>query len=391
MIHPAKAAIGLADRLSGYILLQVQRNGETWYVYPKDKQRYYLGNPIDAFHVMKVLSLGISNADLAKIPVAGSASTGDPALRQRLSGYFLLQVEDRGRVWYVYPKNQQRYYLGSPTTAFYIMGHLSVGITNADLSAIPVASGFDAPTPTIAGLKYTTPTVATSRGSFVVDTLAVDQAEHRIMTDTAQTVDCRNGCTVYPLVTYVTRRKAVAGIHGTYFCPTDYASCAGQTNSYLYPVFNSFSRMMINNGRIKYTTQPLVAIDDQNRPSYYHRAIDFRGQGTFESTAGRPLQAAISNGPAMVEQGRNVLNTAILDAKQATVKSYRGAFGWKGSTYYLMVVRGATIIDSAAVMEALGLDYAINLDGGGSTALYTNGHYVIGPGRHLPNAIVVTP
>ena len=80
-----------------------------------------------------------------------------------------------------------------------------------------------------------------------------------------------------------------------------------------------------------------------------------------------------------------------MDTKQRTVKSYRGAIGWKGSTMYFYVVRGATVTDSAAVAEALGLDYAMNLDGGGSTAMMQNGSYILGPGRNIPDAILLVP
>jgi len=42
----------------------------------------------------------------------------------------------------------------------------------------------------------------------------------------------------------------------------------------------------------------------------------------------------------------------------------------------------------AYVFKALGAKSAINLDEGGSTALYYNGHYLDGPGRNIPNAII---
>ena len=38
----------------------------------------------------------------------------------------------------------------------------------------------------------------------------------------------------------------------------------------------------------------------------------------------------------------------------------------------------------------LGADNALNLDGGGSTAMYFGGGYISGPGRLLPNAVVLT-
>lgn len=32
----------------------------------------------------------------------------------------------------------------------------------------------------------------------------------------------------------------------------------------------------------------------------------------------------------------------------------------------------------------------MNLDGGGTSAMFTDGQYKVGPGRQLPNAVVLT-
>lgn len=56
-------ASNLTDRLSGRILLQVESKGEAWYVSPENKKRYYLGRPSDAFLLMQNLGLGVSNKD----------------------------------------------------------------------------------------------------------------------------------------------------------------------------------------------------------------------------------------------------------------------------------------------------------------------------------------
>ena len=45
-------AAGLATKLKGKILLQVEKNGEAWYVSPKNEKRYFLGRPADAFSLM---------------------------------------------------------------------------------------------------------------------------------------------------------------------------------------------------------------------------------------------------------------------------------------------------------------------------------------------------
>ena len=51
----------------GKIFLQVERNGEAWYVNPTDGKRYFLGRPTDAFQVMRNLGLGISNNNFDKL------------------------------------------------------------------------------------------------------------------------------------------------------------------------------------------------------------------------------------------------------------------------------------------------------------------------------------
>ncbi len=55
-------------------------------------------------------------------------------LAKRLSGKILLQVEDKGRAWYVNPLNNLRYYLGSPADAYNLMRKLALGISNDNFS-----------------------------------------------------------------------------------------------------------------------------------------------------------------------------------------------------------------------------------------------------------------
>ncbi|MDD2584600.1 MAG: hypothetical protein PHE99_06645, partial [Bacteroidales bacterium] len=59
----------LLTRSLGQIYIQVETNGEAWYIEPKTKKRYYLGRPLEAFGIMRQFGLGITNEDLNKIPV----------------------------------------------------------------------------------------------------------------------------------------------------------------------------------------------------------------------------------------------------------------------------------------------------------------------------------
>jgi exopolysaccharide biosynthesis protein len=135
----------------------------------------------------------------------------------------------------------------------------------------------------------------------------------------------------------------------------------------------------------------MIAFDYSNTPRYYAHAKDILGSDLFSSPNLTNIRALIGNSPMLVVAGKNVANPATMDTKQRTVKSFRGILGWKGRTLYFVIVRSATVVDSAAVAQALGLDYALNLDGGGSTAMVQNGGYLVGPGRNLPNAILLVP
>lgn len=185
----AGLAASLSARLTGRILLQVQSKGEAWYVNPTDQKRYGLGRPSQAWAITRELSIGITNADLAKIPVGLINNTGvadndqdglpndletalganpnspdsdqdgyndllelnnnyNPAGAGRLPidnnftkqnlGKIFLQTESKGEAWYVNPADQKKYFFGRPDDAFIIMKNLSLGITNENLNQITV-------------------------------------------------------------------------------------------------------------------------------------------------------------------------------------------------------------------------------------------------------------
>ncbi|TSC55740.1 MAG: hypothetical protein Greene101420_673 [Parcubacteria group bacterium Greene1014_20] len=128
---------GLGQRLAGRILIDVDKKGEAWYIYPKDNKRYYLGRPSDAFNVMRKLGLGITNTDLAKISVANGNGT---STSNGKIGYILLQVQSKGEAWYYNPVNRKRYFLGRPLDALSIIKNLGMGIKNSDLTKIPLGT-----------------------------------------------------------------------------------------------------------------------------------------------------------------------------------------------------------------------------------------------------------
>lgn len=131
-------ADSVTDRVLGRILLQVEDHGEAWYVSPVDNSRYYLKDGPAAYEALRTFGLGITNADLAKIPVAGESATSSVSwdLVARLKGRILLQVENHGEAWYVNPADGYRTYLKDGAAAYSLMRNFGLGITNADLSTI---------------------------------------------------------------------------------------------------------------------------------------------------------------------------------------------------------------------------------------------------------------
>ncbi len=132
---PYFAFADLSENLSGMILLQVEEKGEAWYVYPDDLNRYYLGRPDDAFEIMRNLGLGIKHSELSQYL--------DSTFPQRLLGKILIDVEENGEAYYIYPKDLKGYYLGRPSDAFQIMREKGLGITNLDLTKIKVYGEYE--------------------------------------------------------------------------------------------------------------------------------------------------------------------------------------------------------------------------------------------------------
>lgn len=181
----------LINRLRGHILLQVEDKGQAWYVDADSNERYYLADGRSAYQALQAFGLGISDADLEKIPVGLNdqfvftdtdsdglpdqleASLGtdpndqdsdndglsdkqellngyDPrgsrrfaistALVDRLKGKILLQVQKHGEAWWINPEDGMRYYLKDGDAAYNIMRFLSLGIKNTDLQQIGVGS-----------------------------------------------------------------------------------------------------------------------------------------------------------------------------------------------------------------------------------------------------------
>jgi len=120
-------------------------------------------------------------------------------------------------------------------------------------------------------------------------------------------------------------------------------------------------------------------------PTYYRRAYVY-GQGP---TANLPITAGITMFMLLLQGGAILDISAEQTAKQQE-REMKGSIGTDGTFIYLVITENASLVESQYVLQALGVQDALNLDGGGTSAMWINGQYTVGPGRLLPNAILLT-
>jgi hypothetical protein len=294
-------------------------------------------------------------------------------------------VNDGGAIWVT--KGNTKF--GFPTAACFLNFGFTFtvtlsGSTNGMSQAGTVCGDAPAGVPSTGAVStYTTPTITTSQGSFAVkmETFNLASGKIRVLTDTAADRDCATDCPVTSLGAYVSANGGQAGMNGTYLCPAAYPECAGKTNSFFWKVIDSKLGKVINANNGLGDGDPFITFDSLGQAKYFHRFLDYKDSG-FNAAAG-------INSASIIENGTITLNYAKLDDKQRSTKSTQGAMALKGQTLYLIHVMNATVPDQALVLQALGVDHAILLDGGGSTAMMYDNAYKSGPGRNIPNAVIV--
>lgn len=225
------------------------------------------------------------------------------------------------------------------------------------------------------GSGFSRQSVKLDIGTYLVDIVAADMGSTRVIVDTASDSTCARDCPALPLSEYVARSGAFAGINGSYFCPADYPSCADKKNSFDTLLMNK-NKVYFNSENNVYSTVPVV-IFLSGSMRFVGRSLDW-GRDTSPD-------GVLAMQPLLLSGG-NVVFGGDDDPKRGS-KGNRSFVGNKGSTAYIGVVHGATVAEVARVLKELGLENALNLDNGGSTALWSGG-YKVGPGRNIPNAIL---
>ncbi|MCA9392270.1 phosphodiester glycosidase family protein [candidate division WWE3 bacterium] len=246
------------------------------------------------------------------------------------------------------------------------------------LATLPTPTPVPTSPPAQPAVGYSYQSVSTSKGTFGVYLVKLSRSQYTMKTITANTNDCTNNCPAKTLADYVSSNNAYAGINGSYFCPPDYASCSGKTYSFDSAMYNSNLGKWINASHLTWNGLGMVTANGATL-KYYQPSTSYDNSS---------VTAGIVNFPSLLHGGTIVGDTGNLAAYQTQVKGTRGFIGSNDTDFFFGHVSGATVLDVAYVLKALGATNALNLDGGGSSALYVGGSYKVGPGRLLPNAVV---
>lgn len=226
------------------------------------------------------------------------------------------------------------------------------------------------PSNELPGEGYSRQRVSTEVGEFVISMVSATGA--RVVVETASDSDCRDNCPTKSLAEHVSASGGFAGINGSYFCPPDYAQCQGKVNTFDTLAVNGRTKAVLNRENNVYSVVPLV-VSNGSSLSFYDQTLQW---GINQGGGG-----ALANYPRLIRDG----NIATTDNSS---KGLRGFIGQRGSTIVIGHVHSASFSDTAHVLKTLGIENALNLDGGGSAALWAGG-YRVGPGRSLPTAIVL--
>ena len=253
-----------------------------------------------------------------------------------------------------------------------------VTVLNADGTAPPPAPAVMSPT------GHSVLSVPTARGTFTVNLIKERLSQVTVRTVSANSAYCPNACPVQPLEQYITENGAYAGMNGTYLCPPDYAACAGKVNSYDYAFYNSNLRKWINQPAL--VGQNGLVTFNGSTATFYRRAYVYAQSPTLSVA---PITAGLTMFMLLMQNGGIVDNEAEQQDYQK-LKGTKGSIGVDATYIYLALVSNANVTDSAYVLQALGVRDALNLDGGGTSAMYIGGAYKVGPGRLLPNAVLLT-
>lgn len=121
---------------------------------------------------------------------------------------------------------------------------------------------------------------------------------------------------------------------------------------------------------------------------------DFKTKSISDAVDFTQIRSGVSAGPTLVSNSIIVVDPVLEGFTEAKITTTRAQRSFIGTTKDLQMVMGVVsnvnLEELAEICKNMGLEEAMNLDGGGSSGLMINGTYILQPGRNLSNIIAVT-
>ncbi len=128
------------EKLHGKMLLDVEGNGEVYYVDPITGGKEYLADGFAAHKLLERRALGINEENFSTLVIGGEDVESDVCnenkLGKRLKGRIVLRVEEKGKAYWINPVNCLAYYMGTHEAAYGLMKQKSLGIKKNDLARV---------------------------------------------------------------------------------------------------------------------------------------------------------------------------------------------------------------------------------------------------------------
>ena len=137
-----KRDFGVVSRVAGQFVLQVEKNGDAWYVHPKRLNRSSILLYEDFLTVAKRDAMGVTAFQLESILSYGEQAllgrNFDQSLAKELRGTLLLVVDREGEIWYVDMKNFVRHPMRNEREFLQTLARVGEGISNHDLATVSI-------------------------------------------------------------------------------------------------------------------------------------------------------------------------------------------------------------------------------------------------------------
>ena len=132
--------VALTKRFFGRMLLDVEGNGEVYYVDPVTGGKEYLADGTSAHRLLERRALGINEENFAKLILGEEKDEvsvcEESALGETLKGRIVLRAEKNGEAYWIYPENCRAYYAGTHEVAYQLMRNFSLGMIKKNLAKI---------------------------------------------------------------------------------------------------------------------------------------------------------------------------------------------------------------------------------------------------------------